>query len=269
MTTTPTNQREMEAMRRELAQGRSDREHAAETTARRVGEAIAGHTVRRSAVPDNTGGFDFAIIDADGKIIGEAFAHVGYADKGYESRPAEANAKLWAAAPDLLKSLANVLEHCPHIPEPCPCVARARTLIAGLKGTTGAAAGAANSSATPAPAAPLPTLKPITTTVAKFPDLCPRCKFTLPPFERDLIDAGLDTERPGPTESRTCDCGNTETRPVGMSEDDAQDAQRDAEEAAQVQRTLDATMRRMGAEPAIRPDCTCGVCKPEGEVGRG
>lgn len=41
---------------------------------------------------------DWAIIDGDGRIIGEAFDLV-YFDT---HRPAEANAKLWASAPDLL-----------------------------------------------------------------------------------------------------------------------------------------------------------------------
>lgn len=47
---------------------------------------------------------DCAIIDSAGKIVGEAFALVGPG----ETRPARANADLWAAAPDLLEALASL-----------------------------------------------------------------------------------------------------------------------------------------------------------------
>lgn len=50
---------------------------------------------------------DYALLDADGKIVGEAYRQVGPA----EVRPAEANALLWAAAPELLESLAAVRAH--------------------------------------------------------------------------------------------------------------------------------------------------------------
>lgn len=43
-------------------------------------------------------GGDYAIIDSAGKIIGEAIRLVAECDE----RPAQANACLWAAAPDLL-----------------------------------------------------------------------------------------------------------------------------------------------------------------------
>jgi hypothetical protein len=60
---------------------------------------------RRSPIPDNTGGYDVAIV-ADGKVIAECFEHVGYAGDGrtYDCRPVYANARLIAAAPDLLKA---------------------------------------------------------------------------------------------------------------------------------------------------------------------
>ena len=44
-------------------------------------------------------GGDYAIVDAHNKIIGEASRLVG---PGGETRPALENARLWAAAPDLL-----------------------------------------------------------------------------------------------------------------------------------------------------------------------
>jgi hypothetical protein len=48
---------------------------------------------------------DWAIVDAEGRIIGEAFCLV-YFDT---HRPAEANAWLWAKAPDLLAALEALL----------------------------------------------------------------------------------------------------------------------------------------------------------------
>jgi hypothetical protein len=60
----------------------------------------------RAKMPDNTGGYDWCITDGSGKIIGEAFEHVDYGQRGsYDIRPAEANARLIAAAPDLLAAL--------------------------------------------------------------------------------------------------------------------------------------------------------------------
>lgn len=64
--------------------------------------------IKRAQSPDNVGGFDYAIIDSDGRIVGEAFERVGWKDnlsKTYESRPAMDNARLWSAAPDLLEAL--------------------------------------------------------------------------------------------------------------------------------------------------------------------
>lgn len=43
---------------------------------------------------------DFGLVDAEGKIVGEAFATVDYDTR----RPAEANARLWSAAPLLLEA---------------------------------------------------------------------------------------------------------------------------------------------------------------------
>lgn len=62
-------------------------------------------TVRRASKPDNVGGFDYAIFDDDGKIIAETFQKV---DVGAE-RPCEANAKLIAAAPELLFALKEIM----------------------------------------------------------------------------------------------------------------------------------------------------------------
>jgi hypothetical protein len=59
--------------------------------------------------PYDDGG-DYAIVDADGKIIGEAIHKVDYA----EFRPARANAHLWAAAPDLLVACEEALEWVGH-----------------------------------------------------------------------------------------------------------------------------------------------------------
>ena len=47
------------------------------------------------------GGTDYAILDENNKVIGEAFEVVGIED----TRPAYENAKLWAAAPNMLTAL--------------------------------------------------------------------------------------------------------------------------------------------------------------------
>jgi len=62
---------------------------------------------RGPSQPDNTGGRDWCVLDDDGKIIAECFEHVGFSDdrKTYAVRPAEANAHLIAAAPEMLEAL--------------------------------------------------------------------------------------------------------------------------------------------------------------------
>jgi hypothetical protein len=56
-------------------------------------------TTRRAHHPDDTGGFDVAILDGSGRVIGEAY------ERNDGEHPAEANAELWAMAPDMAKSL--------------------------------------------------------------------------------------------------------------------------------------------------------------------
>lgn len=62
---------------------------------------------RAASSLDNTGGRDYCILDSEGKVIGEAFEHVGFGDdrSTYEKRPAAQNALLWSAAPELLEAL--------------------------------------------------------------------------------------------------------------------------------------------------------------------
>lgn len=59
---------------------------------------------RRAVKPDNTGGYDWAIIAPDKAIVAECFEVVDWAKNGvdFDTRPVEANARLIAAAPDLL-----------------------------------------------------------------------------------------------------------------------------------------------------------------------
>jgi hypothetical protein len=67
-------------------------------------------TIRRSMVPAD-GAYDWAILDADNKVIGETFGRVGLGDY----RPAEDNARLFRAAPDLLaavRELAREVRRC-------------------------------------------------------------------------------------------------------------------------------------------------------------
>lgn len=68
-------------------------------------------TIRRAKTPDNTGGYDYAVLDKDGAVIGEAFEHVGKLGTSYDVRPAKANATMFAAAPDLLEACQSILEH--------------------------------------------------------------------------------------------------------------------------------------------------------------
>lgn len=76
-------------------------------------------SAQRAIKPDNTGGYDFAVMDARGKIVAEAFEHVGLSDGSlasmrlpagaYDARPVAANAALIAAAPDLYEALKGAL----------------------------------------------------------------------------------------------------------------------------------------------------------------
>lgn len=50
-------------------------------------------------------GGDYAIVDAENHIIGEAFHLVA---RGGVTKPAKANATLWAAAPELLNALDSI-----------------------------------------------------------------------------------------------------------------------------------------------------------------
>jgi len=75
-----------------------------------------GHTpgswlARRAALPDNTGGYDWAIISPDKAIVAECFEVVDWAEEGvtFRSEPAERNARLISAAPDLLEACEDAL----------------------------------------------------------------------------------------------------------------------------------------------------------------
>lgn len=59
---------------------------------------------------DNTGGWDWAIVDSENKVIAESFEHVGRESSTvFDKRPAEANACLIAASPALLEACEAVL----------------------------------------------------------------------------------------------------------------------------------------------------------------
>lgn len=60
-------------------------------------------STRRAVTPDNVGGYDVAIVDAQRKIIAEAYEITDTGDEG--KRPVQANARLIAAAPELYEAL--------------------------------------------------------------------------------------------------------------------------------------------------------------------
>lgn len=60
-------------------------------------------SIRKAEDTDNP---DWAIVDIEGRIIGEAFDLVYFDIR----RPAKANARLWAAAPEMYKALKIALD---------------------------------------------------------------------------------------------------------------------------------------------------------------
>lgn len=67
--------------------------------------------VFRAKHPDNTGGYDYAVMDADDKIVAEFYEHVGHdGNGGYTRLPAIFNATLYVGASDMYAALGNLLE---------------------------------------------------------------------------------------------------------------------------------------------------------------
>ena len=84
-----------------------------------AGKATAGPlTTRRAPKPDNVGGYDYAIVDSEGRIVAETFEVVDDGDK----RDAKALADLFAAAPQLADALRMIADStCDHGAGPdCP-----------------------------------------------------------------------------------------------------------------------------------------------------
>lgn len=96
---------------------------------------------RRAAKPDNTGGYDWAIIAPDKAIVAECFEVVDWAENGvdFDTRPVEANARLIASAPDLLEALQTMIADFGDYPaseRPCRAFDMARDAIAKALGAT-------------------------------------------------------------------------------------------------------------------------------------
>lgn len=95
----------------------------------------AGPWAYKRADHPTDGEYDFAV-RAGGKVIAEAFGRVDHGEAG--KRPAEANARLMAAAPELLaalKAFAEASEEFPSLLEPLSdLVDDARAAIAKAEG---------------------------------------------------------------------------------------------------------------------------------------
>jgi len=76
---------------------------------------IGPWTYLKSPIPDNTGGYDFAITDKDNNIIAEVFEHTGFLDDAktvFKKEPVQAHAALIASAPELLEALERLIRIC-------------------------------------------------------------------------------------------------------------------------------------------------------------
>ena len=68
----------------------------------------------KSRKPDNTGGYDYCVLDAEGQIIAETYEHVGRVMNACQTRPAADNARLFACAPDMAEMLLSMHVHISH-----------------------------------------------------------------------------------------------------------------------------------------------------------
>lgn len=84
--------------------------------------------------PDNTGGYDCAIVDVDNNIIAETFGHVGRIGDDIQKRPALENANLIAAAPELYEALENLMKMVPVQERDHPAYSQARKILAKARG---------------------------------------------------------------------------------------------------------------------------------------
>lgn len=94
-------------------------------------------TIKQLASPKWDEDGDCALVDTEGKIVGEAYRTVGHGD----TRPAQENARLWAAAPELLESLKWSLQFAERFasehndgPTMAACIGQARAAIAKATG---------------------------------------------------------------------------------------------------------------------------------------
>ena len=96
---------------------------------------------RRAVKPDNTGGYDWAIIAPDKAILAECFEVVDWAENGvdFDTRPVEANARLIASAPDLLEAVIQYRDDLKRPPTGDSIERRLAMVNAAIAKATGAA----------------------------------------------------------------------------------------------------------------------------------
>lgn len=224
--------KEMDAARADRANGTTDSDAALNGTVQAMLHAVTPRPTPWTwhaymPVPDSLGW----VAAADGSIVCRDVR----AEEG----------RVICAGPGLLEACEAALELCVSGPDYANPDAPRNNFILLCRSAIAAASDFGTQLQMSVAALPVktPTLTPITRKVAvPHGPRCPKCDEPLG-SEPELRDAGLDSEyRTGRT-IFSCDCGWSHIGEDRHDPDDERDAQRDAEEAAQVDRTLRATIR--------------------------